>query len=82
MLIIFGKAREQLERNNLVDFAFAPKARHTLPPQKAMEDRMQQVVDSLEDVALERQDRTLVRGVGIIFLRLDKSKISEAEQSN
>ena len=82
MLIIFGKAREQLERNNLVDFAFAPKARHTLPPQQAMEDRMRQVVDSLEDIALERQDRTLVRGVGIVFLRLDKSKVPGTEQPN
>ncbi|KAL5527150.1 hypothetical protein ACEPAG_5941 [Sanghuangporus baumii] len=76
------KARDQLERNNLVDFAFAPKAKHRPPSIQAMEERMEKVVDALQDIARERQDRTLDRGVGIVFLRLDKSKAERTEESD
>ncbi|KAL5530491.1 hypothetical protein ACEPAF_6749 [Sanghuangporus sanghuang] len=76
------KAREQLDRNNLVDFAFAPKANHRPPPVQAMEERLEKVVDALQDIARERQDRTLDRGVGIVFLRLDKSKAERIEESD
>ncbi|KAL5508488.1 hypothetical protein ACEPAH_6107 [Sanghuangporus vaninii] len=75
------KAREQLERNNLVDFAFAPKANQRPPSLQAMEERMGKVVDALQDIARERQDRTLDRGVGIVFLRLDKLKAQRTEES-
>ena len=69
----FLLAREQLERNNLVDIAFAPKAKQRLPPEQTMKEKMQKVVDTLQDIGLERQERTFERGVGAIFLRSSKS---------
>ncbi|EJD00882.1 uncharacterized protein FOMMEDRAFT_90260 [Fomitiporia mediterranea MF3/22] len=71
------KAREQLKNNNLVDIAFAPKAKQTTPSVQAMQEKMQKVVDVLQDVALERQERTLTKSIGVVYLRLDKSKLAD-----
>lgn len=74
------KARSELLDGNLVDIAIAPKSRQPLPKPKEMEDRMQLIADKLSDVAVERQQRTLIRGVGIVFLRPDRNKQNALEE--
>ncbi|KAI5122170.1 hypothetical protein M0805_007068 [Coniferiporia weirii] len=69
------KARDQLLRGNLVDVAFAPKANQLLPHRRDMLSKLEQVMDTLGDIAMERREWTLERGIGVVYLRLDKSKV-------
>ncbi|THH11270.1 hypothetical protein EW145_g773 [Phellinidium pouzarii] len=75
------KARKHLERGNMVDIAFAPKAKQELPSRKEMLEKMQHVLDTLNDVAREKHQQTLERNVGVVSLRPQKSKSSMEDES-
>lgn len=68
------KARAMLEDGDMVNIAFARKAKQKPPPLEDMEERLQEVAKSLEDVAIEKRPMTLERGVGIVYLRAKSSK--------
>ncbi|KAH8102807.1 hypothetical protein DFH11DRAFT_323502 [Phellopilus nigrolimitatus] len=74
-------ARAQLVRGNMVDVAFAPKSKQPLPPRDEMRRKMQQVVDFVQDIAVEKQERTLLRNVGVVSLRPVKTKIQQEAES-
>lgn len=63
------RAREQLESNNLVDVAFAPKPRQKAPSLPEMHSILDKVKQALLDVAMERQERTIQRAIGVIYFR-------------
>lgn len=79
--ILNGKfaAREQFEKNNMVDIAFAPKAKQRSPSPPEMQERLQSVVDALQDVAVEKRERTIMRGAGVVYLRPVKAKLPESD---
>lgn len=72
-------AREQLEKNNMVDIAFAPKAKQRSPSIPEMQEKLQSVVDTLQDIAVEKRERTLMRGAGVVYLRPVKAKLPESD---
>jgi len=63
------KAREHLSAGNLVDVAFAPKARQPVLKPPEMVKKLDLVCEMLKDVAEERQPRTFERNVGVVYLR-------------
>ena len=76
------KAREHLAGGNFVDIAFAPKARQPKLQHQEMVQKMELVVETLKDVADQRQDWTLERNVGVVYLKPISTKTNRQNQGD
>ena len=64
-----SKARQELEKGNIrVDFHFTPKKGVRAPPLIEMEEQIQKMVDSFEDVSKEWKQREFFNGQAKMYL--------------
>lgn len=73
------KARAILGDGDMVNIAFARKARQRPPPVEEMQERLKQVVASLSDIAIEKKPMVVERGVGIVYLRPKSGKAANVD---
>ena len=69
-----GKARKEFDKGNRVDLVFAPKVNQKPPHPDSMIARLDEVLDSLSDIAAEWSPRKMENGVAVLYLQRQTPK--------
>lgn len=72
------KARKEFDKGNRVDLAFAPKVNQKPPHPDAMAARLNEVLDTLSDIATEWLPRRMEKGVAVMYLQKQPPKGAKA----
>ena len=73
-----GKARKEFDKGNRVDLAFAPKVKQKPPHPDVMIARLDEVLDTLSDIATEWSPRRMENGVAVLYLQRQPPKGAKA----